>query len=158
MQGDGPSDVGVRCNGGAGGDLLWAPARALRIGFGVRYELAYGPAAGYLLSTTNHFLYLPFLMGGVIPLGGSGELDLLFGIGVMAGLIEGGGATYGGETAGVVGPAVELGISYARPIARSIDLMVGVAARVAVFQTVFASTNNGLKALIPLQIGLRWGV
>jgi hypothetical protein len=162
MTGDGSGDVGARYSGGVGGDLLWAPARYLRIGFGARYEMAYGGAVRPWPSTTNHFFYLPFLIGGTIPLGSGGEIDILLGAGVMAGVLEGGMLTPDGSSVDAWGPTIELGITYARPIARSADLTFGVAGRVAGLQS---NELNGLghpfyflRGLIPLQVGVRWGL
>jgi hypothetical protein len=159
--GDEGGDAGARYSGGVGGDLLWAPARYLRIGFGARYELAYGGAFGRHPSTTNQFFYLPFLIGGVIPLGGDGEIDVLLGVGVMAGLLEGGLVTEDGSSLDAWGPTAELGITYVRPIARSVDLTFGVAGRVAAFDRTNYWSFHGLMGarwVVPLQVGVRWGV
>jgi len=140
-------------NYGAGveSDLLWRRGSHLRLGLGLRYELAHGYQAYTHTSVTDHFLYLPVLLGVAARLAGDSELDFQVGLGLAGGRFRPEPALRAPAWRTEAGGMAEISIDYWTPIARSLDLSIGIAARGALLDQQY------LKRFLPLRVGLRWG-
>lgn len=152
---DGVSDPDY--TGGLEGDILFAPGPHLRLGVGLRYELAQVPAIYSFASATDRFLTVPFLIGAAIPLRGRHEVELLGGIGLGAGWIR--GTTIDGSPfLHTVGITTELAITYWMPITRALDLSLGAALTFAALHMENGEDGTVLRGTIPLRIGARWSL
>jgi hypothetical protein len=136
---------------GLEGELLWRRSAYLRLGLGLRYELAYGNQRLYEHPITDHFLYLPFLIGLPFPTAGGCELELQLGLGLALGLIQTSTAASSSNYEQGIGPLFEFSVNYWTPITASLDLSIGAAGRAAVLA-------GDTKSILPLRVGLRWGV
>lgn len=142
---------GTDYSAGFDGELLWRRGAHLRLGLGLRYELAYGNQRFYAQPITDHFLYLPFLIGVALPTAAGCELELQVGLGLAHGLIQTTTAANRSDYVEGTGPLFEFSVNYWMPITASLDLSIGAAGRAAV-------VAGDLKSILPLRIGLRWGV
>lgn len=150
-------------SGGLEGDILFAPAPRLRIGVGLRYELAHVPPMFGNANGADHFLSVPLLIAAAIPLQRRHELEILAGIGVGAGLVRGGETSDGSVFLRAVGITTELSVTYWAPVTRAVDLSVGTG-----FTFAALGIENGVspyfehaavfRALVPLRIGARWSL
>ncbi len=160
---DGHFDGDPDYSGGLEGDILFAPGPHLRIGAGVRYELAHVPAMFGSANGADHFLSVPLLIGAAIPLQRRHEVELLAGIGVGAGLVRGGETSDGSVFLRAIGLAGELSVTYWTPVARAVDLSLGAAVTFAALGVEngggpYFQNSSVLRGVLPLRIGARWSL
>jgi hypothetical protein len=157
---DGEFQSGPTASGGIDGRVLWSSG-SFRIGLGLRYELAYVPAAAQRSALADHFIYAPLLLGGAHRFSKGSELEALFGVGVAAGLIAGGTTSDRSSYLRAIGAGVELSVTYWFPVHPGLDLSVGGALNVAVLEIQNAGTyysSFAARAVLPLRIGARWSL
>lgn len=159
---DGHFDGDPDYSGGLEADALFAPGQYLRVGVGVRYELAHVPPMFGNANGADHFLSVPVLIGGAIPLAGRRELELLAGIGIGAGWVRGGATSDGSTFLNSIGLTTEVSITYWEPVTRAVDLSLGVAATFEALEIQNGGTyfENGavFRGVIPLRFGARWSL
>ena len=147
-------------SGGADARVLWSSG-SFRIGFGLRYELAYVPAAPLRGALADHFIYVPFLLGGAHRFAGGGELETLAGVGVAAGLIAGAETSDRSSYLRGLGPSAELSVTYWFPIHPGLELSVGGALNAALLELqnpgVYYS-SSAARGVLPLRVGARWSL
>ena len=140
---------------GVEADLLWRRRSPyLRLGLGLRYEIAYSNRVSLVphTSVTDHFLYLPFLLGLAARTAAGSEIDIQFGLGLAFGLFRPDPNLRGPAWEQRLGGMGEISIDYWTPITHSLDLSIGAAARGAFLD------HGYIKRILPLRLGLRWGV
>jgi hypothetical protein len=154
---DGSFQGSTEFSGGLEGDVVLAPSPHFRIGLGLRYELAHGPASSFRGAIDDHFLYALLLLGGAIPLAGRHELEIQFGLGVLGGLANDGPSSF----VQVLGPTAEIALTYWIPATRALDVSVGAALSVSVFEVVNSDQfegSEGGRLVLPLRVGARWSL
>jgi hypothetical protein len=127
----------------------------LRVGLGVRYQLAYegqGYDGGLYF---GQLWYVPLLIGGTIPFGDGSELEVVAGVGIARADVD---SPLSGSSVRGTGPYAELGVTYWIPVGRLLAASFGAAFRVATLgvddKTVHVS--KVVSSAFPLRAGLRW--